>query len=519
MRIGGNLIESLNNSTSKATDKAENTNLFNEIFSNKQINITASTAASTTTSNVYSNLKSKARDNDKKREKYDDNSRDNQDTSVNKKDKVESKKTDKTSKSEDVNKVDKEDIEDEKLNEVYDKIANFLGINVEELKTLMNEKGIDPQSLTSLEGVRNAIIDLTGVSDVTELLNMDGIKDLFTSIDETLSTPDEVFAEKIMAALAETDNPEVVEENVISNEELLQAMNENINSEEVVNEVSETVTTATQETTPKTENITATNVNAEEVNVEEVNVTETDNVAEQVVATAEVADDNTTVTGHNNKVLEVMEEINQQQIAATQTTGSQTGGQSSTGQNAQGGSSQGNTQTTNNANTNENFMNNIMFSQDAKSQVTTFNSIVNSRMNQNVNQSEVINQLIEKMKVTVNGDTSEVRITLRPEHLGDVTLKIATHNGVVTAEFLAESEQVKALIEASFTDLQDTLRQQGIEVSDFTTGLLSDQSNGNEKNNDNRKQRKANGLNGDIEVEEVVEEVQEIKISNYDYRA
>ncbi len=518
MKIGGNILETLNATISKSNEKADNTNSFNEIFANKQISIAAN---ATSTGNILSNFKSKVRDNDRKREKYDDNARNETDTFVDKKDKTESKKSNKASKSKAVDKVTDEEIQDEKIKEVYDKIANFLGINVEELQTLMNEKGIDPQSLTTLEGVRNAIIDLTGVSDVTELLNIDGIKDLFASIDETLSTPDDVFAEKIIAALAETENTENTEtgdlENVVNQDDLTQVVDETLNVEQEAGEVVKTTTNEAATTqTATTESVVRTNTN-ETTEVNPTETTETSDVAEQVVATAEVAEE--TPTGHNNKVLDVMEEINQQQVAATQT-----GSQSSTGQNAQGGTSQsgtgqGNTQANTNASTPDNVMNNIMFTQDAKGQATTFETIVNSKMTQNLSQAEVINQIVEKMKVSVNGDTSEIRITLRPEHLGDVTLKIATHNGVVTAEFLAESEQVKALIEASFNELQETLRQKGLEVSDFTTGLLSDQSNGNKRNNDNRRQRNNNGLTGDVEVEEVVEELQEIKISNYDYKA
>ncbi len=519
MRIGGNLIESLNNSSNKTTEKTDNKSsnaLFNEIFNDKQISTTVGTTSSTNTNNVYTNLKTKARKKDNSEKFEDDSANVKKDKSVTKKDKVESKKTDKT-KSKETDKVSDEDIQDEKIKEVYDKIANFLGINIEELQTLMTENGIDPQSLTTLDGVRNAIIDLTGLTDASELLNLEGIKELFTSIDETLSTPDEVFAEKIMAAL-ESNNENVVEENASKTTESNNVVEK---SDEFVQENALTEVDTLQTNLDTTQEVNTTKTEAS-ANVETTEATETVEpvVTEQVNVANKVVDETTETSGHNNRVLEVMEEINQQQINTVQATS-----QSSTGQNSQsgqGGTSQGSSETTssNVSANNENIMNNIMFTQDAKSQATTFGTIVNNKMNQPMNQTEVINQIIEKMKVNINGDTSEVRITLRPEHLGDVTLKIATHNGIVTAEFLAENEQVKALIESNFTDLQDTLRQQGIEVSDFTTGLLSDQSNGNQRNNDNRNQRtNNNGIVGGEEIMDKVVEEQEIKISNYDFRA
>lgn len=82
-----------------------------------------------------------------------------------------------------------------------------------------------------------------------------------------------------------------------------------------------------------------------------------------------------------------------------------------------------------------------------------------------VDTQHVIDQIVERMKVDVKADTTEIKITLKPEHLGDVTLKVSTQNGIVTAQFVAESQRVKEVIEAGFNQLRDTLRQQGIEIS------------------------------------------------------
>ncbi len=82
----------------------------------------------------------------------------------------------------------------------------------------------------------------------------------------------------------------------------------------------------------------------------------------------------------------------------------------------------------------------------------------------NVDTFKVVDQILDKMKVEVKADVSEIKIALRPDHLGDVTLKIATNNGIVTAQFVAESQRVKELIESQFQSLEDTLKQQGVDV-------------------------------------------------------
>jgi len=86
----------------------------------------------------------------------------------------------------------------------------------------------------------------------------------------------------------------------------------------------------------------------------------------------------------------------------------------------------------------------------------------------NVDTQSVIGQLTETMKVEIKGNTSEMKLQLKPEHLGDVSLKIVTQNGVVTAQFVAESQRIKEIIEAGFSQLRDALQQQGIQLSQLS---------------------------------------------------
>lgn len=88
-----------------------------------------------------------------------------------------------------------------------------------------------------------------------------------------------------------------------------------------------------------------------------------------------------------------------------------------------------------------------------------------------INSTEVISQIMEKMKTSLKQDMTEVKILLRPEHLGEVSLKIATQNGIVTAQFTAESQKVKEIIEANFNQLRDMLLEQGIDVGNLEVNV------------------------------------------------
>ncbi len=98
-------------------------------------------------------------------------------------------------------------------------------------------------------------------------------------------------------------------------------------------------------------------------------------------------------------------------------------------------------------------------------------------MNKTTNMQEqidVIKQVSEKIDVNLLEDKSEMIIKLKPDHLGKVTVEIAVENGNITAKFLAESQKVKEILEASMQDLKDHLANQGMVVQDLSVSVGND---------------------------------------------
>jgi len=92
-------------------------------------------------------------------------------------------------------------------------------------------------------------------------------------------------------------------------------------------------------------------------------------------------------------------------------------------------------------------------------------------------QQDIVNQITDAVRVEVRGGVTEVRLLLRPESLGEVSLKIATQNGIVTAQFVAENQRVREIIEANFDELKDVLAQRGVEVSALSVSVGSGETN------------------------------------------
>ncbi|MCL2171925.1 MAG: flagellar hook-length control protein FliK [Defluviitaleaceae bacterium] len=93
-----------------------------------------------------------------------------------------------------------------------------------------------------------------------------------------------------------------------------------------------------------------------------------------------------------------------------------------------------------------------------------------------INPQNVIDQIVENMRFETRGPEAEIRITLKPEHLGDLTMRIATINGTVTAMFLAESQRIKEIIESQFNALRDALNAQGLQVAEIEVSVSNGDS-------------------------------------------
>jgi len=98
-----------------------------------------------------------------------------------------------------------------------------------------------------------------------------------------------------------------------------------------------------------------------------------------------------------------------------------------------------------------------------------------------VSPQNIIDQIVDNMRFEVRGNLQEIRISLKPEHLGDLSLRIATQNGIVTAQFIAESQRIKEIIESNFNQLRDALTAQGIDIAEIDVSVSNSETNGEQQ--------------------------------------
>lgn len=191
--------------------------------------------------------------------------------------------------------------------------------------------------------------------------------------------------------------------------------------------------------------------------------------AEQMVVEVEVADD---LSLQSDVKTEVGEEVNQTgKIAVegenviTQETAQLSQESEDLAKNSQGETSGKNDSTTNNI-----FMQNLTQEQNANPVVN------NTEMTMAETQTQdVMDQIMEYMKVQVKADTTNLEMQLHPESLGTVNIRIAAKDGVLTAQFTAQNEAVKNIIEGQITLLQQNLDEQGVKVEAVEVNVAAQQ--------------------------------------------
>lgn len=81
-----------------------------------------------------------------------------------------------------------------------------------------------------------------------------------------------------------------------------------------------------------------------------------------------------------------------------------------------------------------------------------------------VDVQDVMNQILDYMKVQLKPETSDVEMQLHPASLGTLQIHVAAKEGVLSAHFITQNDAVKAALESQMIQLKDQFEQQGVKV-------------------------------------------------------
>ena len=132
---------------------------------------------------------------------------------------------------------------------------------------------------------------------------------------------------------------------------------------------------------------------------------------------------------------------------------------------------------------------------------------------------DIVNQVVEKIKVTLGADSTSMEMQLNPEHLGKVLLNVSSKNGMMTAVFSVQSEEAKAALESQMFTLRENLEARELKVDAVEVNVSDFDFSHSNKSMNGEEQGKADNGNGKQMRFEFDEEESNNKISNEEKEA
>ena len=131
-----------------------------------------------------------------------------------------------------------------------------------------------------------------------------------------------------------------------------------------------------------------------------------------------------------------------------------------------------------------------------------------------VKEADIVNQVIDSVKLMASRELTSMEVMLNPEHLGSVHITVTARNGIVSAQIAAQNEQVKTALENQMVTLREQFESQGLKVDaveitvmahSFEAGQNFGQSESERKQGESKVHRKLDLASFDDELEEDLE--------------
>mgnify|MGYP000851204113 FL=1 len=354
--------------------------------------------------------------------------------------------------------------------EVIDALAEKTGMTEEEIESVLNELGITVFDLLLPQNLQQFLQHIYNVEDSMELLSIPNINQTYKDIMSLFQDLKESFP---------------ILQNIVGSNEILKSTT--INNEEMM-QIDLFMEKQTQEESAQNIPTTSNNVLLEKQSQFDTNFSQNNSDTQSQMLTDEIT------------VIDIKKD------EAISTNSSSTLSNDELEESDEIGAVNLNNEFVENIELNGN---NIIVQQNIISDGRIIESTQAQINPHSVNTEQLINQMVEHIKVNITEDTTEMNLQLKPDHLGNLSLKLITERGIITAQFVAESQTVKEIIEANFNQLKDVLQEQGFLIQNLEVSVkqeFQDQgSNFMERNTSKSAKR----------IREILSDLSEDSVENY----
>lgn len=380
----------------------------------------------------------------------------------------------------------------DKVNEkIADEVKDVLGIDDDTFANAMTALGLSPLDLLESNNLAKLVLFVNGSSDFTDLLTDENMMNQLNELSDILGN----LNWEDLTGMSKSDFLEGVED---------------------FNAKSQTGSDVFKEDAPALAQETAVDAadsgnTSENVSAEEESATNTNNVSTEKKS---VQGETTVNTSDNSSDTKVEVSVTKSEESSSQQSSFSSQSEDDMSEVTHDQTISEDDVTTDNQHTVRNdFIQNLNQAVNDTVQVAKPESV---RMQQMV---DIVNQVVEKIKVSIGTESTSMEMQLNPEHLGKLLLNVSSKNGVMTAVFSVQSEEAKAALESQMYTLRENLELRELKVDAVEVNVSDFDFSHSDQQTMNGDQSKADNGNGRQMKFEFDDESSEEAVSNEEKEA
>lgn len=380
----------------------------------------------------------------------------------------------------------------DKVNEkIADEVKDVLGIDDDTFANAMTALGLSPLDLLESNNLAKLVLFVNGSSDFTDLLTDENMMNQLNELCDILGN----LNWEDLTGMSKSDFLEGVE---------------------YFNAKSQTGSDVFKEDAPALAQETAVDAadsgnTSENVSAEEESATNTNNVSTEKKS---VQGETTVNTSDNSSDTKVEVSVTKSEESSSQQSSFSSQSEDDMSEVTHDQTISEDDVTTDNQHTVRNdFIQNLNQAVNDTVQVAKPESV---RMQQMV---DIVNQVVERIKVSIGTESTSMEMQLNPEHLGKLLLNVSSKNGVMTAVFSVQSEEAKAALESQMYTLRENLELRELKVDAVEVNVSDFDFSHSDQQTMNGDQSKADNGNGRQMKFEFDDESSEEAVSNEEKEA
>ena len=380
----------------------------------------------------------------------------------------------------------------DKVNEkIADEVKDVLGIDDDTFANAMTALGLSPLDLLESNNLAKLVLFVNGSSDFTDLLTDENMMNQLNELSDILGN----LNWEDLTGMSKSDFLEGVE---------------------YFNAKSQTGSDVFKEDAPALAQETAVDAadsgnTSENVSAEEESATNTNNVSTEKKS---VQGETTVNTSDNSSDTKVEVSVTKSEESSSQQSSFSPQSEDDMSEVTHDQTISEDDVTTDNQHTVRNdFIQNLNQAVNDTVQVAKPESV---RMQQMV---DIVNQVVERIKVSIGTESTSMEMQLNPEHLGKLLLNVSSKNGVMTAVFSVQSEEAKAALESQMYTLRENLELRELKVDAVEVNVSDFDFSHSDQQTMNGDQSKADNGNGRQMKFEFDDESSEEAVSNEEKEA